>query len=103
MYRSFGAAAKKYQVKLVDSNQHTRLAENQTITGKTFAGKGTDKEIGVRFKLESDYHIPADEWKKVSGKGYVIVDGKKVLAELHWYEADGEVYEMKVKRYLDEG
>lgn len=39
---------------------------------------------------------------KVSGKGYVIKDGKPVLAELHWYEADGEIYELKVKRYLDE-
>ncbi len=32
----------------------------------------------------------------------VVVDGKQVKAELHWYEADGEVVEMKVKRYLDE-
>jgi len=28
--------------------------------------------------------------------------GKKVKADLHRYEADCEVYEMKVKRYLDE-
>lgn len=103
VHRSVGAAAKNYQVKLSGSKQHTKLAENQTIEGKTFAGKGTNKEIRVRYQLERDYHIPADEWKKVSGKGYVIVDGKKRFAELHWYEADGEIYEMKVKRYLDEG
>ena len=100
--KSLGAAAKNYQVKLIDGNDHTKLAENQKIDGKTFAGKGTNSEIRDKFRLESDYHIPADEWKKVSGKGYVILDGKRVLAELHWYEADGKVYEMKVKRYLDE-
>lgn len=100
--KSLGAAAKNYQVKLAESNDHTKLEENQRIEGKTFAGKGTDSEIRDRFRLESDYHIPADEWEKVSGKGYVIIKGKRVLAELHWYEADGEIYEMKVKRYLDE-
>lgn len=102
VHKSLGAAAKKYTVKLADSKQHGQLAEGQTITGKTFAGKGTDKEIRERFRLESDYKIPANEWEKVSGKGYVIKDGKKVKAELHWYEAGGEMYEMKVKRYLDE-
>ena len=100
--KSLGAAAKNYQVKLVDSKQHAKLAEKQEIAGHVFAGNGTNKEIRERFRLESYYKIPADEWKKVSGNGYVIVDGKKVKAELHWYEADGEVYEMKVKRYLDE-
>lgn len=102
MQKSLGAAAKNYQVKLLDGNDHTKLAENQKIDGKTFAGRGTNVEIRDRFRLESNYHIPADEWEKVSGKGYVILDGKRVLAELHWYEADGEIYEMKVKRYLDE-
>jgi len=100
--KSLGAAAKNYQVKLLDSDEHTKLAEKQQIKGKTFAGKGTQIEIRDRFRLESDYHIPADEWEKVSGNGMVIIDGKPVEAELHWYEADGEIYEMKVKRYLDE-
>lgn len=102
IHRGLGAAAKNYQVKLINSNQHTKLAENQKITGKTFAGKGTETEIRDRFRLERDYHISADEWEKVSGKGYVLIEGKKRLAELHWYEADGEIYEMKIKRYLDE-
>ncbi len=102
IHKSLGAAAKNYQVKLAEGNDHTKLAENQKIEGKVFAGKGTKTEIRDRFRLESYYHIPADEWEKVSGKGYVILDGKRVLAELHWYEADGEIYEMKVKRYLDE-
>ena len=100
--RSVGAAAKNYPVKLPDSNQHTKLAEGQSIAGKVFAGKTTDKELRDRFRLESTYHITSDEWMKVSGKGKVIKDGKEVLAELHWYEANNEKYEIKVKRYLDE-
>lgn len=102
IYKGLGAAAKNYQVKMSGSKQYTKLAENQKIEGKAFAGKGTKTEIRDRFRLESDYFIPADEWTKVSGKGYVIVNGKLRLAELHWYEADGEVYEMKIKRYLDD-
>lgn len=102
IHKSVGAASKNYPVKLPDSKQHTKLAEGQTITGKTFAGKGTEREIHERYRLESDYKIPSKEWEKVSGNGYIIEDGKPVRVELHWYEAQGGVYEMKVKRYLDE-
>jgi hypothetical protein len=101
--RSVGAASKNYPVKLLDSKQHTKLVEGQKIEGKTFAGKGTNTDIRERFRLEREYHIEAEKWEKVSGNGYVLVEGKKKKAELHWYEADGEIYEMKVKRYLDEG
>lgn len=102
VHKSVGANAKNYPVKMPNSNQHVKLAENQIIEGKTFAGKGTKKEIRSRFSLESTYHIPADEWEKVAGKGYVIVKGKKRHAELHWYEVNGEIYELKIKRFLDE-
>lgn len=100
--KSVGAATRNYPVKLPDSKQHTKLAENQQIKGKTFAGKGTKTEIRDRFRLEREYHIKARKWEKVSGKGYVVVEGKPVLAELHWYEADGKVFELKVKRFIDE-
>ncbi len=100
--KTLSAAARRYPVKDLDTNSHIALAEGQSVVGKPFAGKGTDKEIRVRYILESRYNIPADEWQKVSGKGYVVKNGKRVLAELHWYEADGEIYELKVKRYLDE-
>ena len=83
-----------------DSNQHVKLTERQKITGKIFAGKGTNKEIRVRYILESRYNIPAKEFEKVSGIGEVLINGKKVTAELHWYEANGEKFEMKVRRVL---
>ena len=100
--RSIGAAAKRYSVKMPESKQHTKLVEGQKIEGVAFAGKGTNKEIRDRFRLESTYGIPASEWQKVSGNGMVIHDGKPQKAELHWYEAKGQVVEMKVKRFYDE-
>ena len=100
--KSVGAASKNYPIKLPDSKQHTKLVEGQKIEGTAVAGKGTNKEIRDRFRLESTYKHPADEWQKVSGKGSVVVDGKAKEAELHWYEAEGEIVEMKVKRFYDE-
>ena len=99
--RSVGAKAKTYSVKLPGSRQHTKLAEGQVIEGKAFAGKGTGREIRDRFILEANYKIPAAEWQKVSGKGKVIIDGQERMAELHWYEADGQRFEIKVKRFLE--
>ena len=99
--RSLGAKAKNYPVKMPGSNQHVKLAEGQTIKGVVFAGKGTNVEIKDRFRLESTYKIPAEEWQKVSGNGKVIVDHEEKLAELHWYEAKETVVEMKVKRFYD--
>ena len=100
--RSVGASAKNYPVKLVESKQHVKLAEGQQIKGKVFAGKGTKVAIKDRFRLEADYKIAVDKWQKVSGNAYIILKGKKQKAELHWYEADGEIFEMKAKRYIDE-
>lgn len=97
-----GGEMKKYPVKLPDSQQHTQIVKPQVLTGKVFAGKGTGIELKNRFKLESDYGISASEWQKVSGKGYVILNGKIVKAELHWYQAKDKAVGIKIKRYLDE-
>ena len=79
-----------------------QLAEGQTITGKVFAGKGTNIEIRDRFDLEVIYKHPANEIQKLYGNGYVVIKGKKKKAELHWYEANGEKFDIKVKRFLNE-
>lgn len=100
--KTVGASAKNYPVKMPESKQHTKLAEGQNIEGTVFAGKGATREIRDRFRLESTYKHPASEWQKVSGIGVVVVDGKYKKAELHWYEAEGEIVEMKVKRFYDE-
>jgi hypothetical protein len=98
--RNVGAAAKNYPVRMPGSRQHVKLAEGQTIKGKVFAGKGTNVAIRDKRKLEAIYNVPADEIQKVSGKGFVIIDGKKVEVELHWYEANGERFDVKIKRFL---
>lgn len=100
--KSLGAAAKNYSVRLPDGN-HTKFAEGTKITKiRVFAGKGTNTPIRDRFYLESTYGIKADKWQKVRGEGTVVFKGKNRAAELHWYEAEGEKVDMKVKRWLDE-
>ncbi|MDY4610782.1 MAG: hypothetical protein SPD11_09255 [Sphaerochaetaceae bacterium] len=100
--RSVGAAAKNYPV-LIFGNEHGRLKERTSITKiKLIAGKGHKNEIRDRFRLESDYHIPAGKWQKMRGDGYVEHKGIVFHAELLWYETDGEKVEMKVKRMFDD-
>ena len=100
--KSLSASGKNYPVRLPDGRNHAKLAPGQTIKGKIFAGKGTDTEIRVKHWLASTFNIPANEFAKASGNGIIIENGKERLVELHWYEAYGEKYDLKVKRYLDE-
>lgn len=100
--RSVGAASKNYPVKLPSGN-HAKIVEGTEITGiKTFAGKGTNTPIRVAKQLEDKYKIKAEKWEKVRGTAYIRENGTNRKVELHWYEADGERVEMKVKRYFDE-
>lgn len=107
--KSLSASAKNYPVRLPDSKQRVKLAEGQTIHGKVFAGYGTSHEIRDRYIVASHYGIPFDDvykMQKASGNGYIILDGAKRKAELHWYQIAGdkfaEKYDMKVKRFIDE-
>ncbi len=41
--------------------------------------------------------------RKLKGIAYLIIDGRLVLAEVHWYECTGIVRrEMRVKFYLED-
>lgn len=101
--RTLSAAGKNYPIQLSNSKQHTKFIEGQQIQGHVFAGAGTSVLIRDRFRLESTYHIPADEWKKVSAIAMIVGEDKRpVKAEVHWYEAKDEKVEMKVKRYFDD-
>ena len=100
--RSVGASGKNYPIKLPSGN-HAKIVEGTEITGiKTFAGKGTNTPIRVVKQLEEKYKINAEKWEKVRGTAYIRENGIKRKVEIHWYEADGERVEMKVKRYFDE-
>lgn len=103
IHRSVGASGKNYPV-LLPEGGHTKLAEGTRIS-KVVAiiGKGTGKELRDAVYLESKYGIKASEWQKVRGEGIVLIKGKKVRSELHWYEANGERFDMKVKVMFDEG
>ena len=39
-----------------------------------------------------------NRWQKVSGVTSILFKGKPLKAEIHWYEANGQVKEVKVKR-----
>lgn len=102
--RSVGASAKNYPVKAPDSKQHYRFAEGTSITKiKVIMGKGTNIELKEKCKIAIRNRINnPDDIQKLRGEGFVIANGKKRKAELHWYQANGENYEFKIKRYFDE-
>lgn len=100
--RSLGAASKNYPITLPDGN-HGKVLEGSEITDiVVFAGKGTDNPIRVAAKLEKTYHIPAEKWQKVRGTAFIRAGNTNKKAELHWYEAEGERVEMKVKKYYED-
>ena len=89
-------------MKLPNGN-HSKLAEGTKITKvKVIMGYGTDTELRDRFYLEREYGISADKWQKVRGEGIVVFNNENRIAEVHWYEAEGQREKMKVKRWLDE-
>lgn len=103
--RSLGASARNYPVKAPDSNQHYKFAEGTSITKiKVIMGHGTNKPLNNKHTIALRNNISnPDSIQKLRGEGYVMVEGKKRKAELHWYEADEiDRFEFKVKRYLDE-
>ena len=69
-----------------------------------FSGQGTDKEIRERYRLEALQGGSADGWCKVRGEAFIMIDGKPIRAEIHWYEHDkiGSIWH-KVKKVLDDG
>lgn len=102
LLKGVGASGKNYPIELPGGN-HVRFIEGTEITNVTvFAGRGTPNKIKDVKRLVAEYNIPADEWMKVSGNGYIMSDGQKCLVEVHWYQANEDRYEMKVKRYIDE-
>ena len=100
-----GASGRNYPVKLPNGN-HTKLAPGTTITKvKVFAGKGTDtpiRQAKVLSELYKNYNVKPSEWQKVRGDAYVMLDGDKKHAEIHWYESGDLRVEMKVKRFFED-
>lgn len=100
--RSLRGVGKKYPVRLNDNGKpfgnHCQLDTQVNIEKiSVFAGKGTKRTIRNAVFLENDYHYPAKEWQKCSGFGNVILDGKSIPVELHWYQAKGIRVDLKIK------
>jgi hypothetical protein len=96
IYVSYDLNGKKIKVPLEPGSKIEKVV--------VFAGQGTKKEIRERYRLEALQHANADGWRKVTGEGIIIVSGKKIRTEIHWYEHDdiGSIMH-KVKKVIDDG
>ena len=64
-----------------------------------FAGGPGQKPISVAHFLEGKTGIPASQWRKAQGHGVVLNAGAQKGAVLHWFEANGEMYSVKVVKW----
>lgn len=71
----------KYDI-FVPPEEHLRDVE-------VFAGKGTKSEFRDAWRYEESTDIPASEWQKVKGFGWVNYQGEEYYAEIHWVQAEG--------------
>ena len=77
-----------------------KLAPGSKITDAyIFAGGPGQKPISVAHFLEGKTGIPASQWRKAQGHGVVLNAGAQKGAVLHWFEANGEMYSVKVVKW----
>ena len=82
------------------SMERYKLAPGSKITDAyIFAGWPGQKPISVAHFLEGKTGIPASQWRKAQGHGVVLNAGAQKGAVLHWFEANGEMYSVKVVKW----
>lgn len=82
------------------SMERYKLAPGSKITDAyIFAGGPGQKPISVAHFLEGKTGIPASQWRKAQGRGVVLNAGAQKGAVLHWFEANGEMYSVKVVKW----
>ena len=82
------------------SMERYKLAPGSKITDAyIFAGGPGQKPVSVAHFLEGKTGIPASQWRKAQGHGIVLDSGAQRRAVLHWFEADGEMYSVKVVKW----
>ena len=82
------------------SMERYKLARGSKITDAyIFAGGPGQKPISVAHFLEGKTGIPASQWRKAQGHGVVLNAGAQKGAVLHWFEANGEMYSVKVVKW----
>ena len=77
-----------------------KLAPGTEITDiHIFAGASGQKPVKVAKNLEGKTGIPERNWTKVQGRATVLTEIGTKKAILHWFEANGKEFSMKVVKW----
>lgn len=94
-------SGKNYPIKFIGSD-HVKFDSQKVENVIVIAGKGVKTPIRDAPRLESFYKHPKNKWQKISGTTKIKFKGKSLKAEIHWYEANGQREEIKLKRIFED-
>lgn len=77
----------------IDGENNFIPAGVKFVTTKTIAGEGSKTKLRIEDKLLSLYGGKPGKWKKKVGK----IESGKYSFDVHWYELDGNQYDVKLK------
>lgn len=83
-------------------SDHVKFDSNEIKKVTVIAGQGVKAPIRDAPRLESFYKHPKNKWQKISGITNIKYKGKSMKAEIHWYEANGQREEIKIKRVFED-
>lgn len=94
-------SGKNYPVRFIGSD-HVKFASDTINKAVVIAGENVRSKLRIAKRLENHYREPERRWEKLSGETFIFSKGKKIKIEMHWYEANGKRYELKVKRVISD-
>lgn len=94
-------SGKNYPIKFIGSD-HVKFDSQKVENVIVIAGQGVKTPIREAPRLESFYKHPKNKWQKISGTTKIKFKGKSLKAEIHWYEANGQREEIKLKRIFED-
>ncbi|WP_010247788.1 hypothetical protein [Peptoniphilus rhinitidis] len=94
-------SGKNYPIKFIGSD-HVKFDSQKVENVIVIAGQGVKTPIRDAPRLESFYRHPKNKWQKISGTTKIKFKGKTLKAEIHWYEANGQREEIKLKRIFED-
>lgn len=99
MYRYENKPYLQEQFAYITPNGEKNFIPKDTVISstKTIAGAGSKTELRVEKQLVKKYGGSVGEWKKRVGK----VESSKYIFDIHWYELNGEQYDMKLSHRGD--
>lgn len=93
-------SGKNYPIRL-NGSEHVKFADENIEKVTVIAGKGTSTDINDINRLSNMYNMPKKSWQKVSGITHIYYNNKKIKVEVHWYEANGKRYEVKLNKEFE--